>query len=106
MSLKKKLYNYIGYDFHIYKIINKYYIIEYEGKKFIYRYEKNENLDYNLKVLKAEIKNKFNFIEVRNCKYAYNIMDPKTYEKCRRECPYYMFCEKDYEMDNFRFKSL
>lgn len=101
MSLYQNIRKAISYDYDIEKLDDYFirknvYNIEHRKSKksFLFVYNNKYNFEKNLRVLVALIIAYFPVVEIKNCKYGKHVMDAKDYQKCRRHCPYSVFCNR------------
>lgn len=98
MSLYQNIRKAISYDYEIERIESniKAFKIEHRKSKrrFIFIYNNNYSFEKNLRVLISLIIAYFPVVEIKNCKYGKHVMDAKDYQKCRRHCPYSVFCDR------------
>lgn len=100
-SLKKKLYQFTDWEFEISKIENElldnkvYKFYDNETKKsFLFHYDNNHSLKWNLNILKLMIIENFGFCEIVGCKIGKKFIRCKNYEQCSNKCFYSIYCDK------------
>ena len=100
-SLKKKLYQFTNWEFDIEKVENLIYdnkvykFYDNETKKsFLFHYNTNHSLKYNLNILKELIIENFGFCEIVGCKFGKKFIRCKEYENCSHICFYSLYCDK------------